>query len=233
VIALKELLIQDMAALNAQLVKSETQPTEMVMLASTHQIAQEPIKFNLLLTEPLAVDAKTADGQEKFQINSELLVFQDHLLSAMTAPPDNQPMVIAVKNAQQDKFKIQITLRDATDQPVLNSTQSNLLLITSSVLDVRFADGQHTNQMLEELNVSLDQEPNAEIALLDNPMMDIHASHAQEAPSKIQISPINALFQPVMDLMTFKLQLTTDHVENVLHANGQDKFQIKPELNAF
>jgi len=230
VIALKEPSIQDTAALNAQLVKSETQLTEMVIHASTHHNAQEPIKSNSLLTEPLAVDVKTADGQEKFQINSELLVFQDHLLSAMIALPDNQPMDTAVNNAQLDKFRIQTTPRDATDQPVLNSTQSNLLLITSNVLDARFVDGHNTNQMLEELNASLDQEPNAETAPPDNQTMDTHAFHAQEVPSKIQTSLTNALFQPVMEHMISKLQLITDHAENVLHANGQDKFQTTREL---
>jgi hypothetical protein len=79
------------------------------MIASTHHHAQDNMQSNLLLIELLVVDAKTATGQEKSQINSKLHAFQDHLLFAMIAPPDNHPTDTAANNAQQDKFKIHKT----------------------------------------------------------------------------------------------------------------------------
>lgn len=135
--------------------------------------------FNLLLIEYHVEDAKTAPGQDRFQINSELNVLIDHLLFAMIALPDNLLTDTPVSNAQLDKFNHKLMLRHAILQLVPDNTRLELKLTTSTVEDVRLANGHNTCQILKEPNACLDHLLTAQAALPDNLMMDTHVLTAQ------------------------------------------------------
>jgi hypothetical protein len=114
-LVLKDMEIQDMPVLTAQLVKSELLLVLLTLLVdtptpvSTHQPVQVLTKLDLPLTPLHAEDAKLANTQDLSQINSKLNVLPDLLLTAKTALPDNQLMDTAVNNAQLDQSKTQIT----------------------------------------------------------------------------------------------------------------------------
>jgi hypothetical protein len=113
-IALKEEPIKVTLVSNAHLDKLETQETITKTLASTQLNALANTLSNSQLILEIAVDAKTATGQHKFQIKVELNVSPDHLLFAMTAPQDNLLTDTLAKNAQLDKFKDHLTLDSTT-----------------------------------------------------------------------------------------------------------------------
>jgi hypothetical protein len=189
-VALKEELTVDINALNAQpdkLPKESTiLPQEVKMFVLFHQLVLDNMLSNLLLTVYPVEDARTAPGQDKSQINSELPVLIDHQLNAMTALPDNPLMVTHANNAQLDKFNQLPTLKHATLHNVPNSTRSDLLLTTSTVEDVNFANGQHSCQTHQELHAFRDHSLSAPLASPDNQMMVTHAKTAQLDRSKIQ-----------------------------------------------
>jgi len=203
----------------------------------------------LLMTLNHVEDAKPANGQDKCQINSNLFALIDHLPFAV-AEKSNQLTDTLVNHAQLDPFKILTTHKDALDHLAMVSTRSNFQLMPTAVEDVILANGQHSCQTQQETNVWKDQLLSAEHAPKDNLMMDIHALHAQldrfnsnnhhmmlketwlptnSVNSTLTIQD-NASNQFVVENMTFNSQWTINHVEDANHANGQDKFQIKPEL---
>jgi len=78
VIALKEEMVWDTLASNAQSDKLETQIISPKIDALPHLHAVVLTLSNLLSPQLLVEDAKTATGHNKFQINKELLVLPDH-----------------------------------------------------------------------------------------------------------------------------------------------------------
>jgi hypothetical protein len=56
------------------------------------------------LTNSIAEDVKLVNSQLSFQTLEELLVSQDHQLSAILAPPDSQMMDIHALLAHQERF---------------------------------------------------------------------------------------------------------------------------------
>lgn len=229
-IALKEELTEDTLVSNAHSDKLETHQTETKTLALLHQPVTETMPFNLLLILLHVVDAKTVLGQDKFQINWELLVSTDHSLSAMIALLDNQLIDTHAKNAQLDKFNQQLIHKHAIPHHVPPSTRSEWLLINTHAEDVKLANGQHTCQTHKELDALSDHKLSAIAAPLEDQMMDIHAKTAQLDKSKIQTILNNAMLQFAMDNMISDSQSTLKLVEDANHANGQDKFQTTREL---
>lgn len=229
-IALKEEQTEDTHVFSAQLVKLETQlhQTKTDVLSHNHVLVNT--LFNLQLIEPHVEDVKHAPGQEKFQINSELLVSLDHLPNAQTALLDNHPIDIHASNAQLDKLYHQPIHNNATLQLVLDNTKLDQLLTTSTVVLVKLANGHNTCQTLKEPNACLDHQLTAQAAQPEDQMMDTHALTAQSDKYKIQTILRFATFQFVMVNMISDSQSTLKVVEDANHANGQDKFQTTKEL---
>lgn len=188
------------------------------------------MQSNLLLTEPIVVDAKTANGQDKFQMFQELLVSTDHLQYAMIAHKDNLLINIHARHAQLDKSNKSITQEHAILQDVPVNMLLEPLLITSTVEDARLALGHHKFQMPEEMLVSLDHSLPAQVATKDSQMMDTHVLPAQLETSRIQTIQDNVTDQFAMDNMISNSQSMLKLVEDAKPANGQDKFQTSVEL---
>jgi len=174
-------------------------------------------------------DANNAHGQDKCQINSNKDVLTDQL-PFVVALRNNQLTDTAVSHVQKDSFKILQTNRDALDHHAMANIKSNFLLTLSPVEDVTLANGQHSCQMHQELNVCQDHLLTAELALKDNLMMDIHALHAHVDKFKIQTMLDNATNHNASVNMTFNLPSTTTPVEDAKPANGQDKFLTNRRL---
>jgi hypothetical protein len=225
--ALKDLLTKDMPVLIAFQVKLLIQETENNV--SHHHLALVPTKFKLLLIELPVVDALLATSQDKFQMLPEPDVSTDHLLFADVLR-DNQLMDTLARLAQLDKLHNQVMPRLATLHLVPLPIKSDQLLMPSTVEDVRLAKHQTSSQMPLELNALLDHLLTAQLAQPDNLMMDTHAKPAQLDLFKIQTMPDNATDQLALDNTTSNFQLTTTPVEDAKPVNGQDKFQIQPEL---
>jgi hypothetical protein len=81
-VATRDNQMMDIHALPAQLDKSRIQT---IQDNATDQFAMDSMIFNSQSMLKLVEDAKPANGQDKFQINKELLVFSDHSLTAQIA----------------------------------------------------------------------------------------------------------------------------------------------------
>jgi hypothetical protein len=238
VIALKEELIVDTNVPNAQSDKLPIDKTSTILTTITltpklvlpQQHVLVPMPSNLQSQLPNVEDAKTATGQEKFQINKELLVSQDQLSLALTALPDNQMTDTHAKNAQLDQFNQLLIHNNAILQPVTDNMMLEALMTNSTVEDVSLATGQFKCQMHQELHASTDHLPLVLVALLDNQMMDTHALHAQLVLSEIALTQNSATDHNAMDNMISNSQLTKTLVEDAKLAHGQDKFQTTREL---
>jgi hypothetical protein len=125
VLALKDMEIKDIHALNAHTVKLEAELTKNSV--SLHQDAMPLIKSNLLSITNHVVDAKLVNSQDSSQMLPRLNALTDHSLFAMTAELNNQLTDIHVTHAQSVKFKIQTISRDVTDQLVPDNMISNTL----------------------------------------------------------------------------------------------------------
>lgn len=224
----KEELMEATLLLSAMLEKSLTQ--EMPTNALEPKLAHRLTHINFQLITFHAVDAKFANGQDKFQTFQELDVSTDHLPHAQAAPRDNLLTDIAVKTAHQDKSLAHRTEDNATHQDVLDNMKSELLSTTFHAVLVLFAHGHNNNQMLRELLVSTDHLLNAQAALRDNLSMDTLAKTAQLDKLRIQTTSRDAILHHVEVNMISNYQLTKPPVEDANHANGQDKFQTTREL---
>jgi hypothetical protein len=104
VVAFREDPQMDIPASNAQLVRSETQELSTRIHALMHHHALVNMLFNYQSILKLVVDARIANGQDKFQTYPELHVLTDHSLTAQTADRDNLLINIHAKHAQLDKL---------------------------------------------------------------------------------------------------------------------------------
>jgi len=170
----------DTHALTAQLVQFKIQT---ILQLVTFQLAVDNTISNLPLMVLLAVNAKHANGQLRFQTTQELLVSRDHSLNAQTASLDNLMTDINANNAHLVKYKTQEHRIDVLLQPVMDNTKSNFHLILNHAVDARTVNGQTSCQTNSSLNASQDQN---QLAHVDKciQLMDILVLTAQLVPSK-------------------------------------------------
>jgi len=245
-IASPEDLLKDTPVNNAHQDKFKIHPT-WPDVSPDHALVNT--RLLLLMTLNHVEDVKPANGQDKCQINSNLFALTDHSPFAV-AEKSNQLTDTLVNHAQLDPFKMLTTHRDALDHLAMVNTRSNFQSMPTAVEDVILANGQHSCQTQQETNVWKDQLLSAEHVPKDNLMMDIHVLLAQldkfnskhphmmlkvtwsltNSVNSPNITQDNASNQLVVENMTFNSQWTTNHAEDVNHANGQDKFQISKEL---
>jgi hypothetical protein len=72
------------------------------------------------------------------------------------ADRDNHKMDIHANNAQLDKFKVWPTKNNVLDQTAVDNTKSNFHSTTTTVEDVRLANGHNLHQTPRRLNASQD-----------------------------------------------------------------------------
>jgi hypothetical protein len=205
---------------------------ELMDKSKIHVLPQDVLdntQFNLLLTEPAVEDARTALGQDKFQINQEQHVSTDHSLFATVAQPNYLLTDTHVSNAHRDKLLIQIIDKDAIPQDVPDNMPSKPELITSVVEDAKIAHGQHKFQMHPELLALPDHLLHALDVPQDNLMIDTHAKHAQQVWLLMPLTHKDATDQLVLVNMLFNWLSMQHHVVDARTAHGQDKFQINQE----
>jgi hypothetical protein len=218
----------DINALHAHQVKSEisliqTKPDVL------HNQSVTLTQSNLLMMLTHAEDANNAHSDND-QTNWELLVSQFHLLFA-NALRDNLLIDTHAKHAQLDKLWAQPTHNYVSPQLVEdNQIPLDQFLITSNAVIALLAKDHNKFQTLRELHALTDLLPTAHHAHQEDLTMDTHALLAQLDSSKIQTICNNASNHFAMDNTKFNNQSTLKLVEDVLTANGQDKFQTIKKL---
>lgn len=166
---MKELLVSTDHLLNAQTASPRDQLTT-THANSAHSdkfktqltwidVLQEPVmdkdKSNLVLITKTVENVRPANGHNSCQMSPRLNALLDHLPFAI-ADRDNHKMDIHANNAQLDKFKVWPTKNNVLDQTVVDNTKSNFHSTTTTVEDVRLANGHNSHQTHRRLNASQD-----------------------------------------------------------------------------
>jgi hypothetical protein len=152
---------------------------------ASDQFAMENMIFNSLSITNLVEDVNNANGQDRSQIQPELLASLDHQSSAQIASPEDQMKDTTVNNAHLDKFKTHKTCLDVSPEHALDNTRLLSHTIHNNVEDVKTANGQDSCLINSSLNAFQDHSPNA-TAEKSIQLIDTLVSHAQLASFKIQ-----------------------------------------------
>jgi hypothetical protein len=89
---------------------------------ASDQFAMENMIFNSLSITNLVEDVNNANGQDRSQIQPELLASLDHQPNAQIALLEDQMKDTTVNNAHQDKFKTHKTCKDVSLNNALVNT---------------------------------------------------------------------------------------------------------------
>lgn len=193
----------DTHAKDAQLVKFRIQTIlEFATLQSVMELTKSEDQLMLLHVE----DAKTANGQDTFQTNRELNVFQDQFLSAI-ALAKIQLMDIPVNSAHSDKDKIQPTIRDVLQlQDVTLEIRFSVSEMLKTAIDAEHALF-HSSQDKTEVS-AIDQDQLAD-AHRNTHLTDTNASVAELEKSLMISDKIATLLNNAMVQMKFLELLKT------------------------
>jgi hypothetical protein len=109
----------------------------------------------------------------------------------------------------------------------------NFQSMLNHVEDVNHANGQDRSQIKPELLVSLDHQPNAQIASPEDQMKDITVNNAHQDKFKIHKTCQDVSPEHAVDNTRLLSHTTHNNVEDVRIANGQDSCLINSSLSAF